>query len=72
MNPTTLVAGQSGVLFISQDSSGSRLLSYQDYWDFPDGGTPPVLSTTAAAVDMIVWIARSSTKISAQLVADFS
>ena len=71
-NPTTLVAGQSGVLFISQDSSGSRLLSYQDYWDFPDGGTPPVLSTTAAAVDMIVWIARSSTKISAQLVADFS
>ena len=72
MNPTTLVAGQSGVLFISQDSNGSRLLSYQDYWDFPDGGTPPVLTTTADAVDMIVWIARSSTKISAQLVANFS
>ena len=30
------------------------------------------LTTTADAVDMIVWIARSSTKISAQLVADFS
>ena len=72
MNPTTLVAGQSGVLFISQDSNGSRLLSYQDYWDFPDGGSPPVLSTTAAAVDMIVWIARSSTKISAQFVGNFS
>ena len=71
MNPTTLVAGQSGVLFISQDSNGSRLLSYQDYWDFPDGGTAPVLTTTANAVDMIVWIARSSTKISAQLVANF-
>ena len=72
MNPTTLVAGQSGVLFITQGSGGSKLLSYQDYWDFPDGGTPPVLSTTAAAVDMIIWIARSSTKISAQLVANFS
>ena len=71
MNPTTLVAGQSGVLFISQDSNGSRLLSYQDYWDFPDGGTPPVLTTTADAVDMIVRSARSSTKISAQLVANF-
>ena len=70
-NPTTLVAGQSGVLFITQGSGGSKLLSYESYWDFPDGGTPPVLSTTAAAVDMIVWIARSSTKISAQLVANF-
>ena len=71
MNPTTLVAGQSGVLFISQDSNGSRLLSYQDYWDFSDG-TAPTLSTTAAAVDMIAWIARSSTKISAQFVGNFS
>ena len=70
-NPTTLVAGQSGVLFITQGSGGSKLLAYEDYWDFPDGGTPPVLTTTAAAVDMIVWIARSSTKISAQLVANF-
>ena len=71
MNPTTLVAGQSGVLFISQDSNGSRLLSYQDYWDFSDG-TPPTLSTGAAAVDMIAWIARSSTKISAQFIGNFS
>ena len=71
-NPTTLVAGQSGVLFITQGSGGSKLLSYESYWDFPDGGTPPVLSTTAAAVDMIVWIARSSNKISAQFVGNFS
>ena len=71
MNPTTLVAGQSGVLFISQDSSGSRLLSYQDYWDFSDG-TAPTLSTGVDAVDMIAWIARSSTKISAQFVGNFS
>ena len=70
-NPTTLVAGQSGVLFITQGSGGSKLLSYESYWDFSDG-TEPVLSTTAAAVDMIAWIARSSTKISAQFVGNFS
>ena len=72
MKATTLAAGQSGVLFITQGSGGSKLLSFQDYWDFPDGGTPPVLSTTAGQVDMVVWIARSSTKISAQFVGNFS
>ena len=69
-NPTTSVAGQSGVLFITQGSGGSKLLAYENYWEF-SGGTLPVLSTTAAAVDMIAWVARSSTKISAQFIGDF-
>ena len=71
MNPTTLVAGQSGVLFISQDSNGSRLLSYQDYWDFSDG-TAPTLSTGANQVDVIAWIARTTTNITAQFIGNFS
>ena len=70
-NPTTLVAGQSGVLFITQDGTGGRALSFESYWDFSDG-TAPTLSTGANAVDMIAWIARSSTKISAQFVGNFS
>ena len=70
-NPTTLVAGQSGVLFIIQDSTGGRAASFESYWDFSDG-TAPTLSTGANAVDMIAWIARSSTKISAQFVGNFS
>jgi len=70
-NPTTLVAGQSGILFITQDSTGGRALSFESYWDFSDG-TAPTLSTGANAVDMIAWIARSSTKISAQFVGNFS
>ena len=69
-NPSNISAGQSGVLFITQGSGGSKLLAYENYWEF-SGGTLPVLSTTAAAVDMIVWIARSSTKISAQFIGDF-
>lgn len=70
-NPTTLAAGQSGVLFINQDSTGGRTASFESYWDFSDG-TQPTLSTGANAVDMIAWIARSSTKISAQFVGNFS
>ena len=70
-NPTTLVAGQSGVIFIIQDGTGGRTAAFGTYWDFSDG-TAPTLSTGANAVDMIAWIARSSTKISAQFVGNFS
>ena len=70
-NPSNISAGQSGVLFITQDSNGSRTAAFGSYWDFSDG-TAPTLSTGAAAVDMIAWIARSSTKISAQFVGNFS
>ena len=70
-NPTTLVAGQSGVIFIIQDGTGGRTAAFESYWDFSDG-IAPTLSTGANAVDMIAWIARSSTKISAQFVGNFS
>jgi len=70
-NPSNISAGQSGVLFITQDSNGSRTAAFGTYWDFSDG-TAPTLSTGANAVDMIAWIARSSTKISAQFVGNFS
>ena len=70
-NPTTLVAGQSGVIFIIQDGTGGHTAAFGSYWDFSDG-TAPTLSTGANAVDMVAWIARSSTKISAQFVGNFS
>ena len=70
-NPTTMAAGQSGVLFITQGSGGNHLLSYDTYWEFSDGA-PPTLSTTAGAVDMVAYIVRSATKISAQFVGNFS
>ena len=64
-NPSNISAGQSGVIFITQDGTGSRTAAFGSYWDFSEG-TAPTLSTGASAVDMIAWIARSSTKISAQ------
>ena len=70
-NPSNISAGQSGIIFVLQDGTGSRTAAFGSYWDFSDG-VAPTLSTGANAVDMIAWIARSSTKISAQFVGNFS
>lgn len=62
-NPTNIVAGQSGSIFIIQDGTGSRgIASWGSYWDFA-GGTPPTLSSGANAVDRIDYVVRSSTSI---------
>tara|TARA_R110000823_G_scaffold295721_1_gene415468 strand:- start:19 stop:1386 length:1368 start_codon:yes stop_codon:yes gene_type:complete len=61
-NPTNIVAGQSGSFFITQDGTGSQTLSYGGYYDFV-GGTAPTLSTAAAAVDRIDYIARTTTSL---------
>lgn len=68
-NPSNLTAGQSGVVVITQDSTGSRTLAYGGYWKFP-GGTAPTLTTTASAVDVLVYYVESSTRISARLISD--
>ena len=61
-NPTNIVAGTSGSFFITQDGTGSRTLSYGSQYDFA-GGTAPTLTTTAAAVDRIDYIARTTTSL---------
>ena len=62
-NPTNIVAGQSGSIFIIQDGTGSRgIASWGSYWDF-QGGTAPTLSSGANAVDRIDYVVRSSTSI---------
>ena len=63
-NPTNIDAGQTGSIFITQDGTGSRTLSFGSYWDFP-GGTAPTLSTAAASVDRIDYIVRTGTSIHA-------
>ena len=45
-NPSNISAGQSGVLFITQDGTGSRTAAFGSYWDFSDG-IAPTLSTGA-------------------------
>lgn len=70
-NPTNIVAGQSGSIFIVQDATGSRTLAYGSYYDFA-GGTAPTLSTAASAVDRIDYIVRSATSIHAVFTANYS
>jgi hypothetical protein len=70
-NPSNLVAGQSGSIFITQDGTGSRTLAYGSQYDFI-GGTAPTLSTAAAAVDRIDYIVRTSTSIHCVFTANYS
>lgn len=65
-NPTNLVAGQSGSIFITQDATGSRTLAFGSYWDFA-GGVAPSLSTGANVVDRLDYVVRNSTSIHTQL-----
>ena len=63
-NPSNPVAGQAGAIFITQDGTGSRTASWGSYWKFA-GGTAPTLTTTAAGVDRIDYVVKSTTEIHA-------
>ena len=63
-NPTNQVAGQSGSIFITQDGTGNRTLSWGDsggtsawYWA---GGTAPTLSTGANVKDRVDYIVAAN------------
>ncbi len=70
-NPTQCVPGQVGSIFIIQDGTGSRTLSYGTSWEFP-AGTAPTLSTSAAAVDRLDYIVRTSTAVQSVLSKEYS
>ena len=69
VNPTNIVAGQSGSLFITQDATGSRTLAFGSYWKFV-GGVAPVLSTAASSVDRLDYVVKSSTEVHAVVSLD--
>ena len=62
-NPVNPQPGQSGIIYVVQDGTGSRTMSYQGNWDFA-GGTAPTLSTAANAVDALIYNVQTSTAIS--------
>ena len=68
-NPTNVVVGQSGVIKITQDATGSRTLAFGSSWDW-QGGVAPTLTTTANAVDILVYYVDGSTNITARLIGD--
>jgi hypothetical protein len=62
--------GQTGLIYVYQDGTGSRTLAYNSVYKFA-GGTAPTLTTTASAVDILSYSVRTSTAIDAELKADF-
>lgn len=68
-NPTNQTAGQGGSIVITQDGTGSRTLAFGSNWKFP-GGTAPTLTTTASAVDVLVYQVESASRITARMVND--
>jgi len=60
--PTNTKVGQSGVIYVVQDGTGSRTLAYNSAYKFANG-TAPTLSTAAGSVDRLTYFVRSSTHI---------
>ena len=64
-NPSNLVAGQSGSIFLVQDGTGSRTAAWGSYWDFAGGTAPTLTAGAGGAVDRVDYIVRSATSIHA-------
>ena len=63
-NATNCVPGQTGSIFVIQDGTGSRTLSFGANYKFPSG-TAPTLSTGASACDRIDYITFTSSNVHA-------
>ena len=68
--PTNAVAGQTGQIYVIQDGTGSRTLSYNSVYQFVSGAAP-TLSTGASDVDILVYSTRSASTIDAALLKNF-
>ena len=69
-NPSNLQAGDSGLIEITQDGTGSRTLAYGTQWKFPGGA--PTLSTAAGSVDVLTYYAPTTGRILATLTKAYS
>lgn len=63
-NPTNCVEGQTGSIFLVQDGTGSRTLSFGTHWKFPSG-TAPTLTTDISARDRVDYIVFTSAEVQA-------
>jgi len=63
--------GQSGAVYIRQDGTGSRTLSYSGGFSFSNGSAP-TLTTTASGVDLLAYYSPESSTIVATLIAAVS
>lgn len=72
-NPSNAKDGQSGVIRVIQDGTGTRTLTYGSNWRFPGGSaTGGVLSTAAGSIDIIAYIVDEGGLIHATLSKAFA
>lgn len=64
-NPTNAKSGQSGLIHVTQDATGSRTLTYGSNYRIVDG--PVVLSTATNAVDVLSYFVRADGTITLAL-----
>lgn len=69
-NPTGAIAGKCGMIFVTQDGTGSRTLAYGTSYKF-SGGSVPTLSTAAGAVDALSFCTQTTTFIASNLLGNF-
>jgi hypothetical protein len=69
LTPANLTQGQHGVLVITQDGTGGHTMSFDSTFKFP-GGAIPNLTTTAGAVDVLVYYVESAARITCRLIND--
>ena len=58
-NPTNQVAGQTGLIVVTQDGTGSRTLAWNANWKWA-GGSDPTLSTGSGDVDIFSYYVAAS------------
>ena len=67
-NPTNVVAGQSGVITVTQGTT-ARTLAFGSYYKF-SSGVAPALTATANAVDSLAYYVDSATRIVVSLLSN--
>jgi hypothetical protein len=72
-NPANMKSGQSGLIILRQDATGSRIISYSTKWKFSGGqAASGVLSTTGNAVDVMSYYVTPTGDILATLLKGFT
>ena len=68
-NPSNAIAGQVGYIYVYQDGTGFRTLSFGDSYRFAKGAAP-VMTTSIGAVDMLVFSVRGVSAVDVLPVLD--
>jgi len=69
---TSTNIGATGHIFIVQDATGDRTLSYNAAYQFPNGGRVPTLTTAASGVDVLFYAVRTTAKVDSILIKNFT